>query len=132
MRRLNEFVDGYEHVTRTFGEGSGARFRSVGRALSYLGLPDLRKHEIRRPLYALDLVDNPQHVLLGWEPPIRRTLPDATSLGDAWWHRWVSPSAKALVARAQAAPDLESVIFRLLSTSEAAARPSENLQPTLR
>jgi Druantia protein DruA len=56
LTAYNNEVDGYAHITRTFGEGSGPRFRAVGRALARLGVPDLRRHEVKRPLYALPLV----------------------------------------------------------------------------
>src|SRR5262249_14766102 len=69
LTAYNEAVDGYAHITRAFGEGSGPRFRAVGRALARLGLPDLRRHEVRRPLYALPVVEDPSGVLLGWSDP---------------------------------------------------------------
>lgn len=113
LRRLNDLVDGYQHVTRTFGEGSGARFRSAGRGLSYLGLPDLRKHETKRPLYALPLVENPREALLGWEPP--RRLPTSTpqEIGEAWWNRWVRSRGDELGDQAKAVPDLEGTLARI-------------------
>lgn len=111
MRGLNDFVDGYEHITRTFGEGSGARFRSVGKALALLGLPDFRKHETKRPLYALPLVDNPQAVLLGWEPAKRTPRPSTQELADQWWTRWVADNAAVLAARARIEPDLASAVI---------------------
>ena len=113
MRSLNEFVDGYEHITRTFGEGSGARFRSVGKALALVGLPDFRKHEIKRPLYALPLVANPQAVLLGWEPANPSRRPPTQELTDAWWNRWVAEGAGKLSARAMHEQDLTSAIYGL-------------------
>jgi hypothetical protein len=36
LTAYNDAVDGYAHITRTFGEGSGPRFRAVGRALGRL------------------------------------------------------------------------------------------------
>ena len=63
----NAAVDGYRHITRTFGEGASPRFREVDRAISRLELPDLLRHEMARPLYALPLVGDPQASLLGWE-----------------------------------------------------------------
>ena len=116
MRRLDESVQGYQHVTRRFGEGSGARFRSVGRALTYLGLPDFRKHETQRPLYALPLVANPQASLLGWEQPIRHPFPTPSEIAGQWWHRWVEPSVASLVRTARESPDLEATMFSMLSS----------------
>jgi hypothetical protein len=114
MRRLNEVTKGYQHVTRKFGEGSGARFRSVGRALGHLGLPDFRKHETARPLYALPLVRNPQAAILGWEPPDRYRLPDPQEIAEEWWGRWVAPHASELGGVAQRVPDLEATVFEML------------------
>jgi hypothetical protein len=107
---FNASVDGYAHITRTFGEGSGARFRSVGRALGRLGLPDLRKHETQRPLYALPLVDAPQAVLLGWADCRRAERPGAQVLAEQWWHRWVRPRDTELAQRARATPGLLSML----------------------
>ena len=95
MRQLNEQAEGYQHVTRRFGEGSGARFRSVGRALGYLGLPDLRKHETKRPLYALPLVRNPQATILnsgGSRSSSTSNLPRAG-------RRLVEPLGRILICR---------------------------------
>jgi len=114
MRRLNAAVDGYTHISRTFGEGSGARFRSVGRALSYAGLPDLLRHETRRPLYALPLVDDPQGVLFGWSDARSRHLPGASDVVDQWWKRWFAPHGKRLVSEARAAEGLDTHLFRLI------------------
>jgi hypothetical protein len=113
MRGLNKCVDRYEHITRTFGEGSGAKFRSVGRALSLLDLPDFRKHETRRPLYALPLVHNPQAVLLGWEQPQSHSRPTVREIGEQWWQRWVSQGAETLAGRARQEADLTAVIYEL-------------------
>lgn len=113
MRSLNEFVDGYERITRTFGEGSGARFRSVGQALALVGLPDLRKHETKRPLYALPLVANPQAVLLGWEPATSTPRPPLQELADVWWHRWVEGPSEKLSATAMLQADLTSAMYGL-------------------
>jgi hypothetical protein len=60
-------VDGYRHVTRAFGEGASAKFREVGRALARLNIPDLLRHEISRPLYALPLA--------GWNRASTRSRP---------------------------------------------------------
>lgn len=116
MRRLNELVDGYTHITRSFGEGSGARFRTVGRALSYLGLPDLRRHETKRPLYALPLVKNARESLFGWEEQQREAAPSPGHIGDAWWRRWVSSRASELVARSRHSPDLREVLAAIVSS----------------
>jgi hypothetical protein len=115
MRRLNRLADGYVHITRAFGEGSGARFRSVGRALSYLGLPDLRRHQTQRPLYALSLVDNPRQALLGWEPPVRTAVPPAQEVAKQWWERWVAPRATELAAQARRASDLEAALLKIVA-----------------
>jgi hypothetical protein len=115
MRRLNELVDGYTHITRSFGEGSGARFRTVGRALSYLGLPDLRRHETKRPLYALPLVPNAREALFGWEEQRREAAPSLSRTAESWWHRWVSPRAVELVVRAKNSPDLTEVLGEVVS-----------------
>lgn len=113
MRTLNEAADGYAHITRTFGEGSGAKFRSVGKALSWLDLPDFRKHETRRPLYALPLVPNPQAVLLGWEPAARATRPHPAEVAQQWWTRWVADASEAMATRSRSEPDLTSTIYAL-------------------
>ncbi|WP_433271041.1 Druantia anti-phage system protein DruA [Micromonospora vinacea] len=123
MRKLNREIDGYEHITKAFGEGSGARFRSVGRALAYLGLPDLRKHETRRPLYVLPLVSNPRECLLGWEDPAPLPATSARDIAEAWWRRWVGPKADKLVPAARSAEDLESVLHKLLARAKSRPQP---------
>ncbi len=114
MRNLNSAIDGYTHISRTFGEGSSARFRSIGRALAYAGLPDLLKHETKRPLYALPLVQDPQAVLFGWENASPSPLPSANDVAAEWWHRWVEPQASDLLARAQAQPALDVQLFDIV------------------
>ena len=114
IRELNEAVDGYQHITRAFGEGSGARFRSVGKGISYLGLPDLRKHETKRPMYALPLVENCREVLLGWEAPRRIVAPPATQIGSDWWQRWFEPRKTELEDKARRAPDLEATLAGII------------------
>lgn len=107
---FNAQVDGYARITKTFGEGSGAKFRSVGRALGRLGLPDLRKHETRRPLYVLALVHSPQAVLLGWEDARHTTRPTSDEVASHWWQRWVRRRHTELTERASAAPDLPTLL----------------------
>jgi hypothetical protein len=114
MARFNEAADGYRHITRDFGEGSGARFRSAGRALERLGLPDLRRHETRRPLYVLPLVDDPQGVLLGWSRPARDGAPEVAEIATEWWRRWVEPRASELTRAANDTADLRDTTERLL------------------
>jgi hypothetical protein len=107
LTAYNEAVDGYAHITRTFGEGSGPRFRVVGRALARLGLPDLRRHEVRRPLYALPVVEDPSGVLLGWND--RRPASCAPAPGQVarqWWNRWVKERFPELSRQAAASKDL--------------------------
>jgi hypothetical protein len=113
VEKFNAMVDGYAHITKTFGEGSGARFRSVGRALGRLGLPDLRKHETQRPVYALPLVESPQAVLLGWSAKGPSNRPMGDSLGVDWWRRWVQPRDAELAARARVSPHLLSVLDQI-------------------
>jgi hypothetical protein len=110
IESFNATVDGYAHITKTFGEGSGARFRSVGRALGRLGLPDLRKHETQRPVYALPLVDDPQAVILGWADAVGRRRPTAQGVGEEWWERWLRPRSVELTGRARAGGDLLSLL----------------------
>lgn len=116
-----ESVDGYRHVTRKFGEGSSAKFREVGRALSRLDIPDLLRHEISRPIYALPLVDDPQGVLLGWSSPTRRVTPDLDEIASAWWTRWVAPQAERLAGAASAAPDLTRALNDIARATEVLA-----------
>lgn len=116
-----ESVDGYRHVTRKFGEGSSAKFREVGRALSRLDIPDLLRHEIRRPIYALPLVDDPQGVLLGWSAPTRRVAPTLDDIASAWWTRWVEPQAARLASAAAATPDLTRTIGEIARAAETLA-----------
>ena len=115
IEEFNAAVDGYAHITRRFGEGSGARFRSVGRALGRLGLPDLRRHETRRPLYALPLVESPQDVILGWSSATPETVrrPSARDLATDWWHRWVEPRDTELTLRSRGMPDLPTVLEKI-------------------
>jgi hypothetical protein len=107
LAEYNESVDGYVHITRAFGEGSGPRFREVGRALGRLGVPDLRRHEVRRPLYALPLVDDPTGLLLGWaEPKMRSSGATPQEVAEEWWGRWVSGRAQQLFEAAEEFSDL--------------------------
>jgi len=113
MDAFNRAADGYQHITRAFGEGSGARFRTVGKALGRLGLPDLRRHETRRPLYALELADNPRGALLGWAKPRPAPAPTAAEVAGQWWARWVAPRADEFADRAADAEDLAGAVRRL-------------------
>lgn len=107
LTTYNDARDGYAHITRVFGEGSGARFRSVGRALAHLGLPDLRRHEVKRPLYALPLVDDPSGVLLGWsDAPSSAHGTTVDEVGSRWWSRWVEGKPEELIRQAAMAKDL--------------------------
>jgi hypothetical protein len=107
LSAFNEAIDGYAHITRTFGEGSGPRFRAVGRALARLGVPDLRRHEVKRPLYALPLVENPSAVLLGWsDPPAGARAPTVEDVGLDWWTRWVHGRFAELSQQAATSRDL--------------------------
>jgi hypothetical protein len=115
MRELNAAIDGYTHISRTFGEGSGARFRSVGRALAYAGLPDLRKHATKRPLYALPLVPDPSAAILGWVHDRLPQLTSASQLATDWWHRWVEPASETLIARARSEVALDDELYGLIS-----------------
>lgn len=119
IEQFNALVDGYAHITRKFGEGSGARFRSVGRGLGRLGLPDLRKHETRRPLYVLPLVESPQRVILGWERAEEVSRPSAQMLTDDWWHRWFAPRQRELLDRARSASDLRDALARIAEAVDA-------------
>jgi hypothetical protein len=107
LTAYNEAIDGYAHITRTFGEGSGPRFRAVGRALARLGVPDLRRHEVKRPLYALPLVDDPAGVLLGWSDA-RASARVATvhEVSRDWWSRWVRGRFAELSKQVGTAKDL--------------------------
>jgi hypothetical protein len=107
LTAFNEATDGYAHITRTFGEGSGPRFRAVGRALAGLGVPDLRRHEVKRPLYALPLVDDPAGVLLGWSDarPVS-SAPTVDEVARQWWARWVDGRFAELSKQAAASKDL--------------------------
>ena len=123
----NAAVDGYRRITRTFGEGASPRFREVGRAIGRLELPDLLRHEMSRPLYALPLVADPQACLLGWE-----TLPGTGSIGQSldalaqgWWERWLAPRSEQLSGLAANTPDLRAELIGILrSTSVDASAES--------
>lgn len=123
---FNRLKDGYDHVSRTFGEGSGARFRAVGRSLGALGLPDLRKHDVQRPLYAAPLVSDPLGVLLGWSDE-RPELPDAQAVANQWWSRHVGDRATEFVETARSAPDLPETIAALLRETGHSLPPSQGL-----
>lgn len=114
-----ESVDGYRHVTRKFGEGSSAKFREVRRALARLDIPDLLRHEISRPIYALPLVDDPHGALLGWSSPTRRVAPTLDEIAAVWWTRWVAPQAGRLAEAASASPDLTQTIGDIAHATEA-------------
>jgi hypothetical protein len=121
--KYNASVDGYRHITRSFGEGASPRFREVGRAISRLELPDLLRHEFPRPLYALPLVDDPQAVLLGWASNPARTAREADlqSLTRDWWERWVAPRGSYLAKVAASSPDLRSELQAILRSAQAEA-----------
>jgi hypothetical protein len=116
----NARVDGYQHITRKFGEGSSARFREVGRAIARLELPDLLRHEIARPLYALPLVPDPQGTLLGWSAAVPNAGMQLDDLSAQWWQRWVSPSRSHLAERAAAGPDLTCELSGILAAARCA------------
>lgn len=121
--KYNAAVDGYRHITGSFGEGASPRFREVGRAITRLELPDLLRHEFPRPLYALPLVDDPQAVILGWAS--NRVSPargvDLESLARDWWERWVAPRRSYLARAASASPDLRSELHSILRSARAEA-----------
>lgn len=108
--RLNGEWDGYRHITRAFGEGSGARFREVGRALDRLNLPDLRRHDTRRPLYALALVPDVPGVLFGWARGRGTSQPHVADLVAQWRKRWFAPRQEDLIARAAHGADLTQTL----------------------
>jgi hypothetical protein len=84
-----------------------------------LELPDLLRHEMARPLYALPLVSNPQACLLGWETGERARsigLP-LNALAQAWWERWVGPRSDYLSRLAAEAPDLRAELTGILRSA---------------
>jgi hypothetical protein len=117
----NAAVDGYRHITRAFGEGASPRFREVGRAISRLELPDLLRHEMARPLYALPLVSNPQARLFGWATgtSTRSAGQPLEALTQAWWERWVAPRSDYLGQLASEAPDLRGELTGILRSASA-------------
>jgi hypothetical protein len=114
---LNRAVDGYSHITRSFGEGASARFRAIGKALSFLSLPDLRRHDTRRPLYVLPLVDDPGGVILGWSSPVDISYPAEQELADQWWRRWVAGDSTRLAKVALESPNLLDELRALANTA---------------
>jgi hypothetical protein len=117
----NAAVDGYRHITRSFGEGASPRFREVDRAIRRLELPDLLRHEMARPLYALPLVASPQASLLGWgasedTPSISQPL---SALARAWWERWVAPRSGYMSHLATETPDLRAELTGILGSASA-------------
>ena len=115
---FNIQVDGYAHITKRFGEGAGARFRSIGRALDRLSLPDLRQHQTRRPLYALALDPRPHEVIYGWRPVTQRDASAASDIVSDWWSRWLHPRSDDLVAKAYDSPSLIAVLEDLIANVE--------------
>jgi hypothetical protein len=127
---FNAAVDGYRHITRTFGEGASPRFREVSQAIGRLELPDLLRHEIARPLYALPLVSDPQAALFGWDggSRVQFTGHPFVALTRAWWERWVAPHKDHLSRVASLRPDLPAELRRILQSAsldatQAAAEP---------
>jgi len=110
---FNNLADGYSHITRTFGEGSGARFRSVGRAINRLGIPDLRKHNVNRPLYAAALVPDLLGTLLGWSQE-RWAPPSLEEVAEAWWRNVVESRSSELASRSLAQDDLPATLASIL------------------
>ncbi len=131
----NVAADGYSHITRTFGEGASARFRAIGKALSGLGLPDLRRHDTRRPMYALPLVNDPGGVLLGWEAAGDVSGATAIDLAKQWWDRWVSARGALLAEQSRCTPDLIDELAGMMRevgpTPDEPKRPDEPEQLTL-
>ena len=119
MRRLNETGGGIPARNAAIWRGIRTRFRSVGRALGYLGLPDLRKHETKRPIYALPIVRNPQATIL----EIGRSL---IVIHFRPLRNWLTPGGIAglrhqllkLVNQARESPNLESALYGILRSSQ--------------
>jgi hypothetical protein len=113
--QYNAAVDGYRHITRTFGEGASPRFREVSRGIARLGLPDLLRHEMPRPLYALQLVRDPQAILLGWKTgdPAESAGQPLNVLAKAWWERWFAPQGDRLCALSAETPNLRETLARI-------------------
>jgi hypothetical protein len=121
--QYNTSTDGYKHITRTFGEGASPRFREVSRAIARVGLPDLLRHEMPRPLYALPLVSDPHAILLGWKKrdPAESVGQPLNMLARAWWERWYAPQSERLCALSTGAPDLRETLARIHQSAAADA-----------
>lgn len=120
--QYNTAVDGYDRITRRFGEGSSARFRAIGRALNRLELPDLLKHKMTRPLYALPLVRDVPGALLGWASEGRGPLPTPDEIYRQWWERWVMKDASRLADRSRQSLALRQELAGITLAVEQLAR----------
>lgn len=124
-RHYNSLVDGYDYVARRFGEGASARFREVGRAFSRVGLPDMTKHQVQRPLYALPLVDDVPGALFGWRQEFTRAEGESKDvITNEWWNRWFASRAKELVSRVKQEKDLAATLDDILSPYVGVAAPN--------
>jgi hypothetical protein len=110
MARFNQAADGYRHVTRRFGEGASARFRDIGAALARLNLPDLRKHNVQRPLYVLPLAPDVTGVLCGWAAATPARPAPTENLWRQWKQRWLDPRREELIDVAATTSDLPATL----------------------
>ena len=77
-----------------FGAGVNVKMRTVGAALSLVGLQDLQQHQESRLVYLAPLAPNWRRVLLGLEPAPNYALDDSAGTADvieAWKARYMVP-----------------------------------------
>jgi hypothetical protein len=128
LTHYNHLQDGYRHVTHTFGEGASARMREIGQALGRLNLPDIRQHNVRRPLYALSLVDDIPGALFGWAPVSKAIPQTVDEIFAGWQERWLGSQLDRLVVESSTAPSLEEALSAQLSRAHR-VRPVQGTLP---
>jgi hypothetical protein len=128
LTRYNHLQDGYRHVTHAFGEGASARMREIGQALGRLNLPDIRQHNVRRPLYALSLVDDIPGALFGWAPVSNATPQTVDAIFAEWQERWLGSQLDRLVVESSTAPSLEEALDSQLTRAHR-VRPIQGTLP---
>jgi hypothetical protein len=128
LTHYNHLQDGYRHVTHAFGEGASARMREIGQALGRLNLPDIRQHNVRRPLYALSLVDDIPGALFGWSAGGKARPQTIDDIFADWRTRWLGTNLDRLVAESSMASSLEEALASQLDRAHR-VRPIQGTLP---
>lgn len=99
--KLLELQDGGKKINHVFGEGTSPRFRMISRGLSSIGIKAeaFLKHYSPRIVYSINLADNTNEYLLGFDKDVNYgyDLNDSAiveqktqELIDYWYNRWLT------------------------------------------